>query len=243
MFDNKPSTPQVIEEINITREDLTAQSAEQIFNRAPSAYKRFITFGDWLMVTGGLKAATDYGFVGDTWNQNDFDQLKTALETEGLKVTDPTIREGTNIPFREGHIYNPATLKEQTAHSSYAPPYDGVTPLDQYISTAEAQGYSFGAIYGKIYSFPESAIADFITQEMGISIQGEERQNASHNNETYWFIVPAKPDVIKREQDKNLLPFSHYPRKTASCSLVKAFNTFWCVGCKSSSVNVFSRSK
>jgi hypothetical protein len=201
-MDNEESTLESDGEIEEFNGELAAKSAERIFNELPLTYKRFMAFGDWLMVIGGLKVGTDYSFVGNAWDQNKFDQLKRTIEAEGLRVTEPKVGGGRLIPFRSGYFYNPTTLKEQTTCSIHAPPYDGVMSLEKYIEMSVLQGYSIDGIKGKIYSFPESAIADFLAEKTEISVQGGEKQRFDDGDESYWVFSPAKTDVVNREQSK-----------------------------------------
>lgn len=179
----------------------TAMLANEIFSKLPLAYKRLITIPDWQMVLGGLKATTNYGFLGNTWNEEEFHQFKRVLEGAGLRVTDPAISYGNSeIPFRQGHLFNAATLVATTANSEFAPPYDGKVSLDEYIAQAVALGYPQGGVYGKIYSFPESAIRDFLSPFRTDSEEDQQKRESYHNgNETYWIYPPAQADVTERE--------------------------------------------
>ncbi len=177
----------------------TAIRASEVFNKLPLAYKRLITFSDWLMVLDGMKAATDYAFLGDTWDENEFRIFKQTLESAGVRVSDvKTQYFKDNIPFRSGHIYNAKALASQTAESTIIPPYDGSTTLDEYVSKLQGQGIPDGIIWGKIYSFPESAIQDYL-KGSGHERTDTNRVTLGIGNETYWAYDPVQEDVIARE--------------------------------------------
>lgn len=190
-------------DIQISPENIfTAQAAERIFNAAPPAYKKLITHEDWLMVLGGLKGATECSFPGDTWNPQEFEKLKIALEQEGLRLIEPTLKDRPGTPFRQGIVYNPQTIRQATADSKYSPPYDGKEPLQIYVEKAISQGYSIDAVWGKLYSFPESAIQDFINSINEINLTNSRLTSSGLRNEAYLHSEPAQEDVLQRENKK-----------------------------------------
>ncbi len=178
----------------------TAIRASEIFKKLPLAYKRLIMFADWLMVLDGMKAATDYAFLGNTWDENEFQIFKQTLESAGIKVSDVHTRYfKDNIPFRSGHIYNPRALAAQTAHSEMIPPFDVSSTFDEYEHMLKESGVPDGIIYGKLYSFPESAIKDYL-KGSGHELTDTNRVGLGQGNESYWAYSPLQDDVIEREK-------------------------------------------
>lgn len=187
---------------SLSSAEQTAVLAEEIFKKLPLAYKRLITFPDWLMVLGGVKAVTDYGFLGNTWDEDEFALFKQVLESTGLRVSDVQIRYGKeNITFRYGYIYNTAALAAQTAKTDLAPPYNGQDSIEKYIEAATAKGYDPHGLYGKLYSFPESAIKDFFNRPRREQ-EDDARLEFGLGNETYWVYPPVQKDVLEREELK-----------------------------------------
>jgi len=185
-------------EITITNEELVAESAARIFEKLPLAYKRFAIFPDVWMVLGGLKAATDNNFLGDTFSDDDFKLMKEVFESEGIVVGEPQTVPVLSGNRRVGYIFNPRVLISQTTNNPYAPQYTFGQDIFEYIKSAIGEKYLPGGILGTIYSFPQSAIADFITSKK----EDVQSETAEYGNETYWYIPPAKQDVIDREQKK-----------------------------------------
>ena len=169
----------------------------------------FIVSSDWLLVIGGLKAGTDVSFLGDTYVEEEYQIFKGLLEAEGLCVTDlgVTFRK-SDIPFRQGTIYNPVTLVEQTSNSTLVPPFSPDNTLDQWIDNCTNQGINPDVVWGKIYSFPDSAIKDFVKRDKAqpkyrlLEKVGIKKKACSNLGETYWYFVPPKNDVLQREQRK-----------------------------------------
>lgn len=92
--------------------------------------------------------------------------MQKSLENHELRVTEPDTTYGRgSIPFRRIYIYNPRTLSEQTRDSELVPPYLKEQDLLDWIDTCKQKGVSVHAILGKIYSFPESAIRDFLKSQ------------------------------------------------------------------------------
>lgn len=182
-------------EIGIER---VIKSVERIFNELPPAYKRWALFQDVLLVLGGIKSMTDYSFLGDTWNEEEFQKFKELFAAEGIIVTEPEIQVGKNWERRTGSIYNPETLAVQTKDNKFAPPFKMEESLDKYINRAQSEEYPIAGIYGTLYSFPQSAIEDFLNAQSDQAV----RETNHFGGETYWFTPPAKPDVIEREQNK-----------------------------------------
>ncbi len=187
---------------NLARQ--TAVRVEQIFTDLPMAYKRWADYSDLQLVLAGLKAGTDYLFAGSTYQENEFQQFKQILSKFGLRLSPLRLTYAAKgKPVRSGLIYNPAALIRETANSKFAPPYDSVELIEDYESRAVRLGYSIHGVAGKIYSFPESAIADYVaTQEKNGEKPALERERKSTGNEVYWYYPPAKEDVINRERMK-----------------------------------------
>ena len=191
--------------IESAEEEKYIVSLEKIFHELPIAYKYFVIKEDWMLVLKGIKASTDLSFFGDTYDEKEFQNLKEAFKETGLIFSEIKTREGrSNIKLRSGFVYNPEMLKEQTANSEFAPPYDGKMDIDEYRQQAIEQGYDYNAIAGKIYSFPESAIKDFLQRKQyDKSIDSPQtKSNGSYGNETYLYYGDPKADTVKRERQK-----------------------------------------
>lgn len=157
---------------------------------------------DFLLMLGGVKAATDFSFLGDTWNEEEFEIFKSVFESQGLKLSKIDSRPmASGDAFRIGLIFDPVMLEKETANSRFAPPYKLGMDVHEYASAAEKNGYDEGGIWGKIYSFPESAIGNFVDGDK----TGLRERVPTHNGETYWFFDPPEQDVIEREDKKNKL--------------------------------------
>ena len=197
----------------------------------PEAYKHWAIHGETELVVGQLKAATDYTFPEDTWSEDEFNQFKKSFESIGLRVSQPEIVPSVDAtPRRYGYIYNPDKLKEETSNSDLVPPYDGLMDINNYVKMAEDAGYPIGAILGKLYSFPESAIRDYLSRK-GKSPQearpGVKITTDSLGDEYYWYYGDPKADVqnrmrLKREYLKYLGSSSRY-QKISVCSYLHIF--------------------
>lgn len=148
---------------------------------------------------GGVKAATDYSFVGQTWNELEFSEFRRVLKLNGLEMTSPIVQNSDNPKLirRVGLVYDPRIIESTTSNSIYAPKFHRSQDLSEYITSAEKQGYKMSGVYGKLYSFPDSAIDDFLNQ-----VDGQERETAAGGNEVYWYYLPAKPDNVSRKNYK-----------------------------------------
>lgn len=190
-------TPQEFPNMELRAADAVFK-INRVFTSLPPVDKRFALFGDFVMTLSGMKAGTDYGFLGDTFDPTEFETFKRCFELEGLRIEEPTITTTkSGDSFRQGHIWNPKTLEQNTRNSKLVLPYKPNETLDDWVKKCKAAGISEGAIYGTFYSFPESAIKDFINGK-------QDRQTITHHfgNETYWHHEPAQQDVLKREQEK-----------------------------------------
>lgn len=96
-----------------------------------------------------------------------------------------------------GLVYDPKIVERTTKDSAYAPSFRQDQSLSEYLTGAEKQGYKMSGVYGKLYSFPDSAIDDFLNQ-----VDGQERETAAGGNEVYWYYLPAKPDNVSRKNYK-----------------------------------------
>lgn len=184
----------------INQGEQLAEKAGKVFDKLPLPYKRYALMPDILLLLGGVKAATDFSFLGDTYNEQEFQVFKDVFESEGLKLSEidsrPT-RSGDT--FRMGLVFNPVLLEKETANSKYAPPYKLGTDIHKYAEEAVENGYDVGSVWGKIYSFPESAIDDYVN---GDKTGLRERASTHRGGETYWFFEPAGKDVLDRETAK-----------------------------------------
>lgn len=193
-----------------TEQERLLSSVEKVFQEAPLAYKRLITFGDWLMVIDGMKAGTDIGFLGDTYDETEYQQFKTLLESNGLRVTDLKTTHGkSGIPFRQGTIYNPQALAKQTATSNLVLPFNPDEDLQSWINRCSANGKRSDAVWGKLYSFPESAIRDFSKRtnlrwvyDLLEKVSLVQRNTLHLGNESYWYFNFPDQDIIDREVRK-----------------------------------------
>lgn len=187
---------EIKETINIEE---VAVAVNDIFQRLPIAYKHYAFSPDILLMLGNLKAATDISFLGDTYTETDFEGFKQVFGDHGYRISKFKLSSTKdNTPFRIALIYNPQLLKEQTAKSKYAPPYDGVSDIEEYIDKAVAKNYPVHGVMGKVYSFPESAISDYL----GNNPYRRGAHKTVHNGETYWSYEPLGLDVQKREAVK-----------------------------------------
>ena len=179
----------------------------ELFDQLPMAYKRFATFTDVIIVIVGIKAATDLSFLAHTWNEKDFSMLEEAFQSVGLKCSPvQLLRKGPKPPpFRHTFIYNPSALVATTRNSSLVPPYNLTMEINEYLAEGERLGHHIAALMGKIYSFPESAIRDYLSfMESGDEKESNRRRETSSLkvNETYWWFYPAQQDVLDRESLK-----------------------------------------
>ena len=184
----------------INQGDQLAEKAGKVFEKLPLPYKRFALMPDFLLLLGGIKSATDFSFLGNTWNEQEFQVFKDVFESESLVLSEIDTRPTkSGDTFRMGLIFNPVQLEKETASSKYAPPYKLGTDVHQYAEDAIKSGYEEGAVWGKIYSFPESAIGNYVQgDKTGLS----ERAVTHQGGETYWFFEPAGEDILARETAK-----------------------------------------
>ncbi len=182
-----------------------------VFEEAPLPYAFIPLMGDVLMVAGGIKAGTELTFVGETHNQQAVYELQTSLDKYGLAIEFWAFAEKGKYPTYSYFLYNKETLKKATFGSSIVPPYTGGNVKD-WINTSIASGHNAGAVYGKYFSYPESAVADFITVEKQrqrkiistLFPHTIAKTSAIHSyNETYLHTGEPKADVVKREKIKD----------------------------------------
>lgn len=175
----------------------TSALVHELFNELPLVYKRYLKDSDILMVLGGLKAATDVTFLGDTYSESEFAVFKSVFERYGLRISELDIRDTrSGHQFRHGYLYNPKTLMDETKNSDLCLPYDGEISINQFIAQCKSAGFPIDYIVGKIYSFPESAIKYFVKPKTKI-------KSIKTGNETY--VIPdgeLEEDVQKREEKK-----------------------------------------
>lgn len=185
-----------------------AKKVLQLFEELPLIYKRWATFTDVIGVMAGIKAVTDLNFLGETWNEDNFLILKEAFTSIGLQISSMHLigKNAEDISQRRGYLYNPATLERVTKNSDLVPAYDRKIGIDEYLKKSEELGYHIGALTGKMYSFPESAIRDYLDylELKGYQLDDRPRKTSALSfNETYWWYPPAEQDVLEREELKN----------------------------------------
>jgi hypothetical protein len=202
--------------LETTNQERLLSSLERVFQTLPLCYKRLATFPDLLMVMGGLKAGTDISFLGDTYNEDDWKIFREVFEKEGLRFTELRIVshevDESGSPFRQCLIYNPKILQEQTRVSELVLPYRVSESLEEWMERCRRAGKHEDAILGKVYSFPESAINDYIHKlRFPQMFNLLERLNLMrlttpdsyyHGNETYWYCNRGAKDVQERERKK-----------------------------------------
>ncbi len=210
----------------------TVAVLERVFNELPMPYKMYATLPDMLMVIGGLKAGTDITFLGETYKEDEFIKFKEAFEKVRLKFTDLTMDMTVDkTPVRQGFIYDPKALREQTRSTHLVLPYDGVEPLESWMSRCAEAGKNKDAVIGKLYSFPESAIEDFLRGKPRIMSLSRKKHTISSGNETYWFFGKPKQDVLDHEERKKMF-FEKLAKdqrfdKLMSSQSLKESNTEW----------------
>ncbi len=187
----------------------TALKINRAFTALPLAYKYYAMREDYALVFAGLKAGTDYAFLGDTYTPAEFEIFKSAFTGLGLRVTEPdTFHYNTGDVMMLGNIYNPKTLEEMTRNSQLVLPYNQSETLEEWIKRCQTAGKLNAAIDGKVYSFPESAIRDYLAshdnQPQSASADVRQKTTAGTGGEAYSFFEPAQEDVIKREQEKKV---------------------------------------
>ncbi len=173
------------------------QKVVAVCDRLPIGIKHLVLHPDVLMVLKGLKAGTNYSFLEDTFQESEFEEFKEGLKSFGVRVSPPVMVDSSSYSRRMGFIYNPTTLEHETENSTMVPPYHSSDEIDDYLARSIVTGYNQDAVMGKIFSFPESAIKDFLENVAG------EREVMAHYNETYTYSPPAKPDILEREQKKS----------------------------------------
>lgn len=188
----------------------TALKINRAFTALPPAYKRNAMFADYTLVFAGLKAGTDYAFLGDTYTPVEFEVFKSVFTGLGLRVTEPhTSQSKTGDFIRQGLIYNPKTLEEITRNSQLILPYNQSETLETWVERCKTAGMLDGAIYGKVYSFPESAIRDYLSsrsnQPQNTTVVIRQETSVHTGGETYLYFKPAQEDVVKRELAKEAL--------------------------------------
>lgn len=181
----------------------TALRINHAFMALPLAYKRYVMFGDYILLLADLKAGTDYSFLGNTYSQEEFEAFKTTFSGFGLRLTEPHVSKGkSGESFRQGYVYNPRLLEQETKDSDLVLPYKQDEALEAWVGRCEQKGIPVGAIYGKLYSFPESAIRHFLTRK---NHPMEQENQVRFGNETYFHSLPAQADVVAREDAKTAL--------------------------------------
>ena len=180
-------------------------SLENVVKELPLAYKRIALYPDWLLVMGGGKAGTDVSFWGDTYDDDEWLKFKSIFESEGLRFTELTATQEAGEPIaRRGYVYNPTILEQETSNSELVLAFSNEETLQEWMDRCLDAGIEPDAIYGKLYSFPESAIRDFI------KFQDSDQELRSHpmeenlGDETYLFTGEQKADVLERERKKRL---------------------------------------
>lgn len=180
-------------------------SLESVFQELPLAYKRIAMYPDWLLLMGGGKAGTDVSFWGDAYDEEDWQKFRSVFEQQGFRFSDlTTVREKGEPPHRQGFIYDPLTLEKESANSELVLPYSPSESLEEWVDRCKKAGKDKDAIYGKFYSFPESAIKDFSGTTDYDKGERNYPEDDSLGNETYWFYGDPQPDVLDRERKKEL---------------------------------------
>jgi len=186
-----------------TEIEQTIETILKLFDAFPLAYKIELRANDWWMVISGIKAATDLFYIGDIYREDDIKKLKAACESVGLKISEFTPHPTTNGPIMwQALVYNPRALERETTNSSLIGPYSVSQTIDEWTAQQKASGVNEDVIAGKYYSFPESAILDLFRQDLPEN-KTRERFTGLFDD-SYWYFLPAQPDVIAREDKKQI---------------------------------------
>lgn len=190
----------------------TTDKIKSLVDALPAIYKRIPVLEDVVLVIAGLKSATDMTFNGEQYDEEEFKILQKIFEGFGLRVAQKQTRfehiseKRVTLEGRQIIIFNPEKLKAETKDTPLAPPYDGQQDIFDYIQEAEGATFDPDEVYGMIYSFPKSAIADYI-KKRNTGKRLEELPNyktIATFGETY--IVENMTDEVKdREAAKQTL--------------------------------------
>jgi len=203
------STPK---DIVVNEQENLMSTVDKVFQNLPDIYKRFALFTSWIMIMGGVKAGTNLNLLGDTYSQEEFKQLESTLESSGLRIVlHRQYDSKKGHPIRQYTVYNPQTLEKETASSKLVLPYHQDDELLTWIERCTDAGKNIHAVYGKLLSYPESAIKDFVRfhkrqkwyrrlEKRGIV----HRKTIQDAGETYWFFGEPSEDVIEREKKKKI---------------------------------------
>lgn len=163
------------------------------------------------MVFKGVKAGTEIILPGQTYEERDFKVFSEQLKVQaGLRITE---LEETQLadarPMLRGTVYNPLALEVQTVQSELILPYETHKSLEEWMTLCIDSGINPDIIWGKIYSFPESAIRQFARRSRArwaydlLERVGTIRRNSlGLGNETYLFYGKPTIDMIQREETK-----------------------------------------
>lgn len=184
----------------------TAILAEEIFKKLPILHKRIVIDEQFLMVLGGIKAGIDLNLLGTAYQKEEFEQMCEVFKKVGLEISQQGVdgdrRDG--LPLMKNFVFNPKTLNRETANSKFAPPYRVGQSLKEWLDEAGSRGYKIQGLYGKMYSYPESAIDNYLSRHVDNDLLGlmPDEITVENHDELYVTTFPIGKDAAEREQAK-----------------------------------------
>ena len=201
------------EPIEIGTEQMAARAIEvcsDVFGNTPIEYASLSLESDVLMVAGGIKAGTEVNFVSEAHIPNEVEKLQTNFAKHGLRLEFALCETKGNHPVYHYYLYDPIHLAQETAESKLAPQYNNGSVLD-WLENGQKSGYNIAGMYGKFYSFPESAVIDFLNIQRNkirnriytiLPALQPKTNGVQSYKEVYRYIGPPKQDVVDRENLK-----------------------------------------
>ncbi len=178
---------------------------------------RFYTFNmETIMIACGFKAGTEGSISLDKFDKDEFQREIEIYAKLGLKLSSPIYSEfqsdaGLTRSY-DYYLYNPEVLMAQTRNSELVLPFSADMTIEQWIEQNYQEGKKPSVVFGKICSYPESAIRDFdliqdhqkayATGAYAFSEEVFPLNVGDGGNDSFMFKLPASAEIVKREKDK-----------------------------------------
>lgn len=168
----------------------------EVLKDADILEKEIFVGGEFLLVAGGIKPATDIEIPVEIIGQlasagithdNFFINLKSRVEKLGLKMSTPRVDE--DFPKTvSAYIYNPGILMPRSQKLPALIPFGENDDIDLWVAENRDTGIDMDFIKGSLFGFPPSSIESFIAYKQhtqGLHKlkkfgEGESREFAEH---------------------------------------------------------------
>ena len=170
---------------------------DELIKDADILEKEVIAGGEFLLVAGGIKPATDIEIPKELIDQlrsagiaheNFTEDLRLRIERLGLKMSNP---RGDNdfTPTSHSYIYNPKLLVSISQKLPALIPFGEDDNIDLWIAENRDTGIDIDFIRGSLFGFPPSSIESFIAYKNNthglheLKKSGDEEEKKSAENE------------------------------------------------------------